>query len=246
MRCCNRSIPLFANTRIFAVLAMAAFAVAPAGAEAVSVCPDVAVKAAIRSAIEKRMERPFEVTLEDFTCALTSDAPQALAAKPDPSARTGQAVRFVITTAGAGVRGYPVELGRAAAIVHVSGDHVRTRRSMPAGGTLTADDLEVAHGLLDGLPLRRLPILSDLLGARLLRGLAAGGPVAADAVAIAPIVHVGDDVRLTVHLGDVEATVTGVAAQTASRGQIIRVVNASSRRALRARVTAPGEGEVVR
>jgi flagella basal body P-ring formation protein FlgA len=237
---------LFANPRLVGVLTMVAVAVVASDSIGASACPDVQVKAAIQSAIAARMEQRFEVTLDDFTCSLTSAAPQALVAKPDPLARTGQAVRFSITTAAAGPRGYAVELGRATAIVRVTGDHVRSRRAMAAGGTLTAADLEVVDGPLDGLPLRRLPMLSDLLGARLLRGLAAGSPVAADAVAIAPIVHVGDDVRLTVHLGDVEATVIGVAAQTASRGQIIRVVNASSRRALRARVTAPGEGEVVR
>jgi flagella basal body P-ring formation protein FlgA len=59
-------------------------------------------------------------------------------------------------------------------------------------------------------------------------------------------VRSGDEVRLTVREGGVEATVTAVAEQSAGIGRIIRVVNASSRRALRARVTAPGEVEVVR
>jgi flagella basal body P-ring formation protein FlgA len=116
---------------------------------------------------------------------------------------------------------------------------------MPAGGTLAAGDLEVATGPFEGMALRRVPALAELIGARLTRGLAAGEPIAADMVVVAPAVRFGDQVQLTVRHACVEATVMAVAEQNAVIGQIIRVLNASSHRPLRARVTAPGEVEVV-
>ena len=206
---------------------------------------DARVRAAVRSAVETRLGRQVDVTLEAFACALTSDDPDTLVATPDPLGRTGQPIRFVIATGGIGPRGHAVRLGEASAVVHVSGEHVRATRPMRAGRTLAAGDLEVATGPVEGLTLRRVPSLPELIGARLTRGLAAGEPIAADAVAVAPAVRAGDRVRITVHQDGVEATVTAIAEQTAGIDQVIRVVNPSSRRALRARVVAAGQVEVV-
>ncbi len=47
----------------------------------------------------------------------------------------------------------------------------------------------------------RVPALAELLGARLMRGLAAGEPIVSDAVALPPVVRSGDEVRLTVRAG---------------------------------------------
>jgi len=236
---------LFADVRLLVTLSIVVLGAVPAYATSASPCAEEPVRTAVRTAVETRLGQRVDVTLDEFTCALTTNTPQALAATPDPLARTGRSVRFAITTVGAGPRGYAVRLGSATAVIRVSGPHVRARRSLPPGGTLAAEDLEVVTGPLEGLALRRVPTLSDLLGARLVRGLAAGEPIAVDAVVIPPVVRSGDQVRLTVRLGGVEAAVMAVAEQTASVGQVIRVVNASSHRPLRARVTAPGEVEVV-
>ena len=234
-----------AENRLLAALAMVALGVTPAYSTGASACAEEPVRAAVRSAIQTRLGQRVDVTLDGFSCALTTNTPQALAATPDPMGRTGRSVRFAITTVGVGPRGYAVRLGSATAVIHVTGPHVRAARALPPGGTLAAEDLEVVTGPIDGLVLRRVPTLSDLLGARVVRGLAAGEPIAADAVAIPPVVRSGDQVRLTVRESGVEAAVMAVAEQTASVGQVIRVVNASSHRPLRARVTAPGEVEVV-
>jgi flagella basal body P-ring formation protein FlgA len=236
---------LFADHRLLAALAMVALSVAPTYSAGEGGCAEEPVKAAVRSAVETRLGRRVEVTLDDFTCALTTNPAQALAATPDPLARTGRSVRFAITTAAVGPRGYAIRLGSASAVVRVSGPHVRAARTLSPGGTIAADDLQIVTGTFDGLMLRRLPSQSDLVGARLMRGVREGEPIATDAVVIPPVVRSGDQVRLTVRQGGVEAAVTAVAEQTASIGQVIRVVNASSHRPLRARVTAPGEAEVV-
>jgi len=116
---------------------------------------------------------------------------------------------------------------------------------MPVGTVLAAGDLQAATGPVENIALRRIPSMNELLGARLTRSLAGGQAIPSDAVAVAPAVKFGDQVQLTVRQGGVEATVMAVAGQNAAIGQIIRVVNASSHRPLRARVTAPGELEVV-
>lgn len=236
---------MFAERRLLVALVMVTFGVGPVYSAGIGQAADARVRAAVRSAVETRLGRQVDVTLEAFTCALTSDDPDTLVATPAPLGRTGRPIRFVIATGGAGPRGHAVRLGEASAVVLVSGDYVRATRPMRAGRTLAASDLEVATGPLEGLVLRRVPSLPELIGARLTRGLTAGEPVAADAVAVAPAVRAGDRVRIIVHQGAVEATVTAVAEQTAGIDQIIRVLNPTSRRALRARVVAAGQVEVV-
>ncbi len=203
-----------------------------------------AVRAAVQTAVERRLGGAVVVTLEDFTCSLTSDVQEALVATPNQLGRTARSFRFAIATA-TGPRGHGVRVGEASAIVHVSGAHVRAVGSFSAGRILTAGDLETASGPIDGVPLRRIPLLHELIGGRLMRPLVAGDPITLGAVAMVPAVHAGDMVRVRVHQGDVDATMTVVAGQTADIDQIIRVVNPSSRHALRARVVAPGQVEVV-
>ena len=237
---------MFAEVRLLLVtLAIVALGVVPAYSASASSCAEESVRAAVRTSVETRLGERVDVTLDEFTCAVTTTTPQALTATPDPMARTGRSVRFAITTLAAGPRGYAVRLGTATAVIRVSGQHVRAAHSLSPGGTLSAEDLVVVTGPLDGFSLRRVPTLSNLLGARLMRGLAAGEPIAVDAVVIPPVVRSGDQVRLTVRERGVEAAVMAVAEQSAGVGQVIRVVNASSHRPLRARVTAPGEVEVV-
>ncbi len=59
------------------------------------------------------------------------------------------------------------------------------------------------------------------------------------------LVRAGDRVRATARVGGVEAVVIAIAAQNGVAQQIIRVVNPDSRRAIRVRVVAAGEVEVV-
>jgi flagella basal body P-ring formation protein FlgA len=235
---------LFAKRRLLASLALVILGAGPVSSAGDGQAADARVRVAVQTAVEQRIGAQAAVTLEDFACALASDSPDALVATPDPSGRTDRPLRFVITTAAAGPRGRSIRLGEASAIVRVSGAHVRTTRSMAAGHTLAAADLEVASGRLNGLALRRMPSLVELVGGRLTRNVTAGEPLVAEAVAMAPAVRAGDRVRVSVHESGVNATVTAVAEQTAGLDQVIRVVNPSSRRTFRARVVAPGEVEV--
>src|SRR5579862_3866791 len=158
---------------------------APLHAAEVGRCADPRVGAAVRSAIETRIGRHVDVTLDGFTCALvaataslavtadrpveadaalvvtadsqTTPAAPSLAATPDPLARTGKAVHFAIVANTTGPRAHAVRLGQATAVVRVSAEHVRVRAALPAGTVLAAGDLENATGPLENVALRRMP-----------------------------------------------------------------------------------------
>ena len=59
------------------------------------------------------------------------------------------------------------------------------------------------------------------------------------------VIRAGERVRVTAKIDGVEAVLTAIAEQSGRTGQTIRVVNPSSRRAIRVRVLSAGEVEVV-
>lgn len=205
---------------------------------------DARARAAVVAAIHERLGSAMRVHLDAFTARLALDAPDELTATPDPMGRTGRPVRFVIATA-AGPRGHAVRVGEATAIVQVSGPHVRARRPIEAGRTLTLDDIELGDGPIVGAPLRRLPASDDVLDARVLRAVAAGDTIVDGIVVGVPVVRAGDHVRATVRGLGIEVALVAVAEQSGMPDQIIRVVNPDSRRVVRARVVAKGEVEVL-
>jgi flagella basal body P-ring formation protein FlgA len=145
----------------------------------------------------------------------------------------------------AGPRGRAIRVGEATAVVRVSGPHLTAKRALSANSVLAAEDLDVADGPIDGAPLRRLVARADALGARTLHAIAAGDPIVDGAVAGVPVVRAGDRVVATVRGLGLEVSVLAVAEQNGLPDQIIRIVNPDSRRAVRARVVAKGEVEVL-
>jgi flagella basal body P-ring formation protein FlgA len=200
------------------------------------------VRAAVISAVQTRLGPDVTIDLDQFSSRLPAATTDAVTATPDLTARTGRSARFALLT---GPRGRAVRVGEATAIVRVSGPHLTARRPLVAGRVLTADDVELSSGPIDGAPLRRLATRDEVLGARVLHALAAGDPIVNGAVAGVPVVRAGDRVVATVRSLGVEVSVLAVAEQNGMQDQIIRVVNPDSRRAVRARVVAKGEVEVL-
>ena len=66
----------------------------------------------------------------------------------------------------------------------------------------------------------------------------------APAPAVPAVIRAGDRVRVTMRAEGVEVVLTAIAEQSGRPDQIIRVVNPSSRRAIRVRVIGAGEVEV--
>jgi flagella basal body P-ring formation protein FlgA len=97
---------------------------------------------------------------------------------------------------------------------------------------------------LRGRPLRRLPSLEEVIGARARHDIGSDAVVTHADVAAEPLVRAGDIVRARARVGLVEVTGSMVAAESGVRNDLIRVVNPASRHAALARVVGAGEVEV--
>jgi flagella basal body P-ring formation protein FlgA len=165
---------------------------------------------------------------------------------PDPEGRSGSRVGFsLVATRVTGGRAQAVRVGRASATVRVWLEHIRMRRFVARGTELSAQDLEVVLDEVIAIPLRRLPMLAEVLGSRALRDLPAGACVTSNAVVLQPIVRAGDDVLVNAKGSDFQVTAAMVAVESGSTGAVIRVVNRESRRTLRARIVSKGVVDVI-
>jgi flagella basal body P-ring formation protein FlgA len=247
MRCCSRSttwpgrlVPGAVAGLLLALPAMATGGQAPGSEES-------AVRHAVVQAVKTRMGQDADVRIEDleFKTTLSPDG-AALAANPEPGARLGRQNRFSLQWLQApGARRPAVAGGYAVARVFVAAEHVRATREIGRGETCAEGDLATSRGDVGAIPLVRLPGLPDVAGARLLRPLRQGDVVTGTAVQVRPAVQSGDVVTVRAAVGGVTVQGQAVAQQSGSEGDIIRVVNRESRRALRARVIGPGKVEVV-
>lgn len=206
--------------------------------------PDpVRVEEAIAAAVRARMGADAEVVLSQLEVIGERDV-AFLEAVPEPDARAGERVRFrLIGSDGAGLGARTV--GSASAVLSVQVEHVRARTLVARGRELGDADVESSQDVVERVPLKRLPRLAEVAGARALVNLAPGEVVTRTAVTARPAVRSGQVVRATARVGSLEVTASLVAVQDGAPGAVIRVVNKDSRRELRARVLAPGVVEVM-
>jgi flagella basal body P-ring formation protein FlgA len=202
---------------------------------------DVAVRAAIVRCATERLGAGAEVSLQGLEIRATATS-DPITAVPEPAARVGRLSVFsltALTSAG------PRRIGSAVAVVDASASHVRLRREVRRGDTLTEADVEALRGPVPGVPLRALPGVAAIAGVRASRDLAAGTVLTGSIVAAVPLVKSGQEVSLRARVGGIEARTLGIATQNGRVGDVIRVVNTDSRRTVVGRVTASGEVEVV-
>ena len=206
---------------------------------------DAAVRRAILEAVHARLGPATVVVIDDLRFSVTGHAAGNLVATPESSARLSRPARFSLSRPADVAGGAPKLAGYAAATVRVSGEHLRAARPLAAGIVLGPQDVTVAHGEVGSVPLRPLPLLDEITGARTLRRLGEGDVLSRLAVAVRPLVQSGDVVVVHLIAGGVQVDGTAVAAQSGSTGEIVRVVNPSTRRALQARVVGRGQVEVI-
>jgi flagella basal body P-ring formation protein FlgA len=194
------------------------------------------VRAAIAAAVASRIGEGALVTVT----ALQSDArvPQAVVAVPEPGARTSAPARFVLFADGA-------RIGSAVATVHVNVPHVRAARAITRDEAFDRADIEEVNAPMRNQLMRRLPMLSDVVGARARRNIAQGEAITAAVVNVQPLVRSGDAVSVSVRVGAVEAEGRGVASGSGHVGDVIRVVNKGTKRPLKARIIGPGAVEIL-
>lgn len=160
------------------------------------------------------------------------------AAVVEPGARFGRSVRFRLLQGDKPV-GYAISTAKGTV------KHVRTTRALAASALVTPADVEEVDSDLGNELLQPLPRLDEVVGRALVRPLTTGAVVNATAVRVPPAVRSGDRVVVRSVFGGVEARTTATAQQSGRIGDVIRLVNADSKRALRGRIVGPGEVEVI-
>ena len=204
------------------------------------------VSDAIVHAVRERLRADVRVRLEELRVQLAARAESQAAADPidgisaipDHGARLGQGVRFTLW---AGDR----RIGSAVARVLVTGESIVASRALAQGDAISAADVRRVAQDLPELPLRRLPEMEDLLGARLRRDVAAGEILTSAVVQIPSAVRSGDDVTVTVKVGRVEVASVGRASGSGMVGDVIRVTPHGTKAMRRARIVAAGAVEIV-
>jgi flagella basal body P-ring formation protein FlgA len=237
MKCSSRSIKSFASIGLWLLLLTAPLFGGPTAVDEPS-----ALANAIEAAVRARVGGTSVVSVTNITGVRLVRESSSLVAVPDPSARIGSAVRFVLATGDFGAR---TRIGEATAVVQVSAPAVRTRRAIARGDRLEADAIAVVATDLNGHSMRPLLSLDDARGARATHDLAEGALVTRSDIVLEPVVKSGDVVRARVRVGDVELVGSGVAAENGLKDEVIRVINQESHHAFRARVVGSGEVEVV-
>lgn len=204
------------------------------------------VRQAITEAVKAKMGHAADVRIENLriggrTAAQGEDG--ALLARPEPGARLGRTIRFSLSRQAGRSRGSAV--GYAVATVYVAAAHARSVRAIERGETIGPDDVVGSDTEVGAVLVERLPLANELVGTRVLRDIAVDEVLSRTAVALRPTVQSGDAVAVRAGIDGVTAETAGVAEQSGGMGDVIRVVNPSSRRSLKARVVAPGKVEVV-
>ena len=177
--------------------------------------------------------------LVDVAAIDTRVAPEpGLQALPEPGARIGQPVRFVLTVG-------KKRRGVAVATVTVTGPYARAARAIERDAALEPDDIEVIEGEWPPLPFVRLPAQADLIGLTARRQIAPGEPLTGTVLDVPPLVRSGDEVTVTATVGSVEVTGVAMASSSGHRGDVIRVTPKPNGRPVRARITGQATVEVV-
>jgi flagella basal body P-ring formation protein FlgA len=219
--------------RVSAAVLASLLVLAPAAAHGGQLRP---AADAIRAASAARLGEGVEVSVTALD--LLSDGAIFSDARPDPAARLGQPIRFTLVTgAGAAMR--------VTASIAVTVDHVVVRQPIARGATVSAGEVAAARGELRGVPIKRLPALPDVVGARALRAIDAGAVVLPGFVLAPRAVEPGDTVVVSAAVGAIEVTAAMVAVDGGRIGDVIRVRNPESKTYLRGRIVRPGFLEVV-
>jgi flagella basal body P-ring formation protein FlgA len=228
-----------------AIVSLVVLVAAGVVASASSVSVEDRIRAAVVAAVHERMGAGAEVVVDDVR-VFSAAGVDPSDVTPVPNAQLGPQVNFVLHgQSDADGRRRATAAGRAVVVMRVSAPHVSALRLIPRGKTIAAEDIVEETGEVSHVPLRRLPVASDVIGGRALHDIAAGALLAGSAVAMPGAVKSGQPVRAVALVGGVEVAATLVSMQTGQVGDIIRVVNKDSRRELRARVIGEGSVEVI-
>lgn len=161
-------------------------------------------------------------------------------ATPDPMARLGKEIVFTLVPLHP-----PARPARIRARVEVSIPHLEASVPVLRGHVVSAEDVAVVDGPVVGVPIKRLPVASQVVGQKALRPIDRGQVIESSFVSVRHAVEAGDKVTVMASVGAVTVTAILVAADSGDPGDIIRVVNRQTQRSIRVRVVNTALVEVI-
>jgi flagella basal body P-ring formation protein FlgA len=191
---------------------------------------------AIERSVAQRIGGAAAVAISGLETNVRAQA--GLEAVPEPGARAGQPVRFVMMAG-------RTRVGIAVATVIVNGAFPRASRAIARDEAVTPADIAMVHETWPSVPLTRLPSEDDLVGLKARRHIAAGEPLTGMVLDVPPLVRSGDVVTMTATVGSVQVTAAGTASSSGDRGDVIRVTPRPNGRPVRARITGQSTVEVI-
>jgi len=219
-------------------LALASLVCAPRASAAQAAAFDPAVAAIIQAAVVERLGENVEVEVLALDVPSAADGVEVVEARLDPVARLGKPMRVTLVT--------DTRLQvRVTATLRVIADHVVARAAVHRAQTLSAENVEAVRGELNGVPLRPLPVLAQVLGGNALRPIAAGAVIEPNFVKLPRVVEPGDVVVVIAAIGAVQVTARLTAVDGGQVGDVIRVSNKETRTYVRARILERGLAEVI-
>lgn len=199
------------------------------------------VRDAIAVAVQERMgtSSDLDIALDggDLEFDLPTDVENSVAVSGinfNPSSN-----RFAVTLV-APADGPPVIQRNVFGTVYEMAQIPVPKRLISAGDIIGADDLEWQPVHLSRLSGSSLTDAEQLVGRMAKRPLKAGQILRQSDVAVSPVIHKNDLIRLVVKTGQMTLSVQGKALQDAALGQTVRVVNVNSNRQLSGTVIDAG------
>jgi flagella basal body P-ring formation protein FlgA len=141
--------------------------------------------------------------------------------------------------------GIPAQTMRVAGRMVQRVDAVVTTRRLLAGQIIGSGDVQVMPVAARRVSVALAPGLADVVGQATRRAIAAGQPVATTDVGPPILVEMGAAVVLTLDTPGMSISTQGRALTAGGRGDMIQVMNMSSRAVLEARVSGPGEASIL-
>lgn len=199
------------------------------------------VRTAIADAVQERIgaESDLDVALDggDLEFDLPTDVENSVSVSAinfDPASNRFAAILV------APADGPPVVQRNVFGTVYEMAQVPVPKRLISAGDIISADDLEWQPVHLARLSGNSLTDAEQLVGRMARRPLKAGQILRQTDVAVSPVIHKNDLIRLVVQTGQMTLSVQGKALQDAAMGQAIRVVNVNSNRQLSGTVVDAG------
>ena len=162
--------------RFILSVAVAAMCVAAVRA-AVAGVDDVTPREAIERVVAQRIGGDVSVDVTSLDTAVAAE--RGLQALPEPGGHAGAPMRFVMMVG-------RVRRGVAVATVKVSGSYARASRAIARNDAIASEAIEIAHGELPSIALKRLPPAADLVGLIARRDIAAGETLTHTVLQISP------------------------------------------------------------